>query len=72
MSLARLHDDRALAQAVGQGDFHLARHQKRGLQRRFRRESFGNPPNADAENPENDYDRGAKDGYLLLTQAHGS
>jgi hypothetical protein len=68
--LLGLHDDRPLAQAVGKSDFHLARHEERGLKRGFGRKALRNPPYADAENTEDDNDGCAKYDHLLLTQTH--
>ena len=67
LPLLWLHDDRPLAQTIGEGNFDLARHQERGLERGFGGQPLGDPPDTDTENTENDNDRSAEHGHLLLT-----
>ena len=69
LGLPRLDHDRAFTQAVSQGDLHLARHQKRGLERCFGGQPLGDQPNTGAEQAENHHYGGAKNGDLLLAQS---
>jgi hypothetical protein len=66
LPLPRFDHDRPFAQAIGQCDLHLTRHQESGLESGFSREPVGNQPNTDPQNAEDHYDGGAENRQLLL------
>ncbi len=70
MAGARIDDYRTFTQAIGESDFDLARHEQRGLQRRFSGQPLGDQPDAGTQEAEDNHDGAAKDRHLLLPQTH--
>jgi hypothetical protein len=61
---------RALAQAVSQGDLHLARHENGGLEGGFGGQTLRDKPDTRGKNPKDNQNGSKKHRHLLLAQAH--